>query len=257
MAGREGAPRLSFGLQAGLFVRSLALQASWNPQRMQNLGLLATMLTWLRGRPRDVGRDRLFCRRYFDYFNTNPYLANYLVGGLVRLEDMRESGEPLPPKFAATFRDTVGRALASLGDQLFWLGLRPTLVMAVCLLGMGGHPLRVLGITGLFSLGMLVMRWRALGHGYRLGMDIIDLLNHPGWHRAIALAKRSGMVLTGMVAGSYLARVTDLQTAAAGSPLWVGIVVGMGLPLACRRRFPGEILILLALGVALVLDFAF
>ena len=129
--------------------------------------------------------------------------------------------------------------------------------MAVCLLGMGGHPIRVLGITGLFALGMLVLRWRALGHGYRLGMDIVDLLNHPGWHRAIALAKQSGMVLTGMVLGSYLARITDLETAASGSPLWVGIVVGVGLPLACRRRFPGEILVLLALGVALVLDFAF
>jgi PTS system mannose-specific IID component len=126
MAGKPARPTLGFGLQAGLFLRSLALQASWNPQRMQNLGLLAVMLTWLRTRAREVGRDRLFCRRYYDYFNTNPYLANYLVGGLIRLEEMRENGESLPPDFTATFRDTVGRALASLGDQLFWLGFRGT-----------------------------------------------------------------------------------------------------------------------------------
>lgn len=257
MAGRRERPYLGLGLQAGLFLRSLALQASWNPQRMQNLGLLTIMLTWLRPRKRDVGADRLFCRRYFDYFNTNPYLANYLVGGLVRLEDMREAGESLPPDFTATFRDTVGRALASLGDQLFWLGLRPALVMAVCLLGMGGHPLLVLGLTGACALAVMVLRWQALGRGYRLGMDIVDLLNHPGWHRSIALAKRMGMILTGMVAGSYLARVSGLETASGGSPLWVGIVVGMGLPLACRRRLPGEILVLLALGLALLLDFAF
>jgi hypothetical protein len=103
----------------------------------------------------------------------------------------------------------------------------------------------------------MVLRWRALGQGYALGVDIVDLLNHPGWHRSIALAKQAGVLLTGMVAGSYLARVSGLDTAAGGSPLWVGIVVGMGLPLACRRRLPGEILVLLALLLALVLDFAF
>ena len=257
MAGRTTRPALDFGLRAGLFIRSLALQASWNPQRMQNLGLLAVMLTWLRCRAREVGTDRLFCRRYYDYFNTNPYLANYLVGGLVRLEDMRERGESLPPDFTATFRDTVGRALASLGDQLFWLGLRPTLVMAVCLLGMGGHPVLVLAVTGAFAAAVMVLRWQALGRGYDLGLDIVDLLNHPGWHRSIALTKRAGMLLTGMVAGSYLARVSGLETAAGGSPLWVGIVVGMGMPLACRRRLPGEVLVLLALVLGLVLDFAF
>ena len=33
-------PRLPRGVRWSVFVRSLALQASWNHQRMQNLGLL-------------------------------------------------------------------------------------------------------------------------------------------------------------------------------------------------------------------------
>lgn len=257
MASEARGSGISFGLKARLFLRSLTLQGSWNPQRMQNLGLLAVLLSWLRTLPRDVARDRLFCRRYFDFFNTNPYLANYLVGGLLRLEQMREDGEDLPPGFQETFRDTVGRALASLGDQLFWLGLRPMLVMVVCLAGMGGQAALVLVVTGVFALGTLALRWVALGVGYRLGPDIVVLLGNPAWHRAIALAKRTGMVATGMVAGSYLARVWDLGSVGSGSPLWAGILVGFGLPLACRRRLPGEILVLVALVLALVLDFAF
>ena len=74
-------------LQWSLFLRSLALQGSWNHQRMQNLGLLWTVLTWLRLNRGDVNRDRVFCRRYYGYFNTNPYLANFLFGGLIRLEE--------------------------------------------------------------------------------------------------------------------------------------------------------------------------
>jgi len=257
MSSESRRPRLPRRLQAGLFWRSLTLQASWNPQRMQNLGLLAVMLTWLRARPRDIGQDRLFCRRYFEFFNTNPYLANYLVGGLVRLEEMRAAGTELPPGLTATFRDTVGRALASLGDQLFWLGLRPTLVMGVCLLGMSGRADLVLVATGLFALGSLILRWMALGHGFALGMDIVDLLNQPVWHRAISWGKRAGILLTGMVAGSLVARNAALEADGTGLPLWVGIAVGIGLPLVLRRRYPGEILILVALALAVVLDFAF
>ncbi len=83
---RRGRPRLARVLKLRLFLRSLALQGSWNHERMQNLGLLVTLLPWLRRQPSDINRDRLFCRRYYEYFNTNPYLANLIIGGLVRLE---------------------------------------------------------------------------------------------------------------------------------------------------------------------------
>jgi hypothetical protein len=129
--------------------------------------------------------------------------------------------------------------------------------MTVCLAGMGGQAALVLAVTGIFALGSLALRWFALAVGYRLGPDIVVLLGNPRWHRAIALAKRGGMAATGMVAGTYLARVWDLGPAGGGSPLWAGILVGFGLPLICRRRLPGEILVLVALVLALVLDFAF
>ncbi len=72
----------------------------------------------------DLEQDRLFCRRYYEFFNTNPYLANFLIGGLVRLEDERAAGPDFPPGTTGTFRQSLGRAFASLGDQLFWLGIQ-------------------------------------------------------------------------------------------------------------------------------------
>jgi PTS system mannose-specific IID component len=248
--------RMSRRLQWSLFLRSLSLQASWNHQRMQNLGLLWTVLPWLRRKPREVNRDRVFCRRYFGFFNTNPYLANFLLGGLVRLEEDRESGREVLPGMIATFRDSVGRALASLGDQLFWLGLRPTLVMVICFAGLLGHISCVLVVIGLFAVGQLLLRWVALRRGYDLGMDIVDLLFDRRWHQWIAGTKRAGMILTGMVAGLYLAQVTESGIVADRSLLWIGTVLGMGLPVVFRKRLPGELLILVALAMALLLTFA-
>ncbi len=243
-------------LQLSLFLRSLTLQASWNHQRMQNLGLLWTVLPWLRRNRHDVNRDRVFCRRYYGFFNTNPYLANFLIGGLVRLEEDRNTGREVLPGVIGTFRDSVGRALASLGDQLFWLGLRPTLVMVICLAGLLGHTSSVLAVIGVFAVGQLVLRWTALRMGYDLGMDIVDLLINPRWHAWIARTKKAGMVLTGMVAGLYLAQVTEAGVVADRGLLWIGTALGMGLPVALRKRLPGELLILAAFVMALLLAFA-
>ena len=149
------------GLRWSIFLRSLTLQGSWNHQRMQNLGLLWTVLPWLRRNRRDMNRDRVFCRRYYGFFNTNPYLANFLFGGLIRLETDQDAGVEILPGVIGTFRDSVGRALASLGDQLFWLGLRPTLIMTICLVGLMGHISSVLMVIGIFAVGQLLLRWMA------------------------------------------------------------------------------------------------
>lgn len=247
---------LPFGLKLRLFLRSLALQASWNNERMQNLGLLATMLPWARRQGRDIHQNRLFCRRYYEFFNTNPYLANFLIGGLVRLESERDAGLLNPPGLTATFRDSLGRALASLGDQLFWLGIRPALVMVICLLGLWGQMAVLLALVGAFALAQLTLRWQSLERGYQLGFDLVELLQHRQWHRAIAFAERTGMVLTGLTAGVFLAQVLEPGSSVPEGLLWVGIGAGLGLPSLLRRRLPGELLILVALGLAILLAFA-
>lgn len=247
---------LPFALKLRLFIRSLGLQASWNHERMQNLGLLTTMLPWLRTRRRDLNQDRLFCRRYYEFFNTNPYLANFVIGGLVRLEDDRTTGADFPPGHVTMFRDSLGRAFASLGDQLFWLGVRPALVMAICLLGLHGQMVAILGVVVVFAIAQLALRWRSLDRGYQLGFGLVDLLHHQHWHRGIAAAERTGMFLTGMTAGTYLARVAEPGQPVSDGLLWFGVAAGLGLPMVLRRRLPGEVLILVGLGLALLLVFA-
>jgi PTS system mannose-specific IID component len=248
--------RLPRRLQWSLWLRSLSLQGSWNHQRMQNLGLLWTVFAWLRRNRRDVNQDRVFCRQYFGFFNTNPYLANFLLGGLVRLEDDRACGIDVPAGMIGTFRDSVGRALASLGDQLFWLGLRPTLVMLICLAGLMGHISSVLVVIGIFAVGQLVLRWMALRKGFDLGLDIVELLYDPRWHTWITRTKHAGMVLTGVVGGLYLAQVAEAGIVADRGLLWIGTGLGMGLPVLLRKRLPGELLIVAALVLALLLTFA-
>ncbi|MBU8869454.1 MAG: PTS system mannose/fructose/sorbose family transporter subunit IID [Gemmatimonadales bacterium] len=247
---------LSGRLRWTIFLRSLSLQASWNGQRMQNLGLLTVMLPWVRSQPRELNSDRVFCRRYYEFFNTNPYLANYLIGGLIRLEEERVDRGTDAPDPTGSFRDSLGRAFASLGDQLFWLGIRPALVMGTCLLALEGQAGAILAVVGIFAALQLGLRWRSLGRGYELGMDIVDLLGNPRWHRAILFARVSGAVATGLVAGWYLYHPTDMGLAGERTLPWIGLCVGWTMPALLRKRLPGEGLLVLAAFLVLVMAFA-
>ncbi len=248
---------LGFRLRTRIFLRTLALQASWNSQRMQNLGLLSCLLPFRRRYPSgDMNQDRLFCRRYYEFFNTNPYFANFLIGGLIRLESERTLGADLPAGLSATYRDSLGRTLASLGDQFFWLGLRPALIMVLCLMGLHGLTHAPLITVGVFALGQMMLRWWSLGRGFSLGLDIVKLLRNPIWHRGINLMGRVAMIMTGLVGGFFLARISILDLEAGKSLIWAGVALGIGLPLVFRKRLPGEGLLALALVLALVLSFA-
>ena len=243
-------------LRWSIYLRSLALQGSWNGQRMQNMGLLTVMLPWLRTQPRDLNSDRVFCRRYYEFFNTNPYLANYLIGGLIRLEEERAASRLEGHEAVVTFRDSLGRAFASLGDQLFWMGIRPALIMGVCLLGMAGQAGAVLAVVGVFACLQLGLRWVSLGRGYELGVDLVELLGNPRWHRGIHLARLTGATATGLLAGWYLTSGTPLGLAGERALPWIGLCMGWILPALLRKRLPGEGLLVLAAFLVLVLAFA-
>ena len=254
MSARPGS--LGRGDRLRIWLWSLALQGSWNPQRMQNLGLLAALVSWRRRTDAGPEDNRVFCRRYYEFFNTNPYLATFLIGGIIRLEQERGAGGGVPPGMARTFRDSLGRALASLGDQLFWMGLQPAVVLAACLAALAGWWPGALAVFGTFAAGQLVLRWLALGRGLALGMDLVDVVAAGAWHRVVAGVRRAGMILTGILVGSYVVGLQDIAASMDAGVLVLGGALGLGLPVLLRRRPPGEALILAAAVLAVVLSFA-
>ncbi len=249
-------PGLSFALRWSMFLRLLLLQASWNPQRMQNLGLLYCLLAWLRRQRTDTDFRRHFFRRYYEFFNTNPYLAGFLAGGLARLEADRRRGAAIPRQMLRTYRDSLGRTFASLGDQLFWLGLKPALTLIACLLALRGSSLAALALFVVFGVCQLGLRWWSLGVGFGSGMEIPGILAHPLWHAAIRVIKRTALVAMGLAGGVFAARYQCLGGGSRLAVFGMGIALGLLTPLALRRRLPGEIMLLIGFAVCLGLGFA-
>lgn len=76
------------------FLSSFAVQAGFNYERYQNLGLLAILLPALRDIHSEPGELKRSLERYAGYFNTNPYLATFTAGALIKAEEEIAGMEP-------------------------------------------------------------------------------------------------------------------------------------------------------------------
>lgn len=254
---RHGPGPLPVAIRRRIWWRSLMLQASWNHQRMQALGLLHVLGAWADWRTLAPDERRRLARRHLGFFNTNPYLAPYLLGGLMRLEDDRLRGDDLPESLLAGFRDTLSRACGALGDQLTWLGGRPlAMLLAVLAAGLAGWG-GVLIVLALGAAGQLALRWRALGRGWSLGLEVISEFERRAWYRTIGWLGRLGLILTGLLAGYFFA-----AGQASGQPhgswrLTAVVVIGLAVAVIPARRHTCEAQFLVGMALLSIIGLVF
>lgn len=182
--------------------RLLALQAAWNYERMQGIGMgwaAEPLLADLRAT--DPARHPLATVRSAELYNGHPYLAGLALGAAVRAER-----DGVPGDQVQRLRTAVGGPLGALGDQLFWAGLLPALVGAA-LLGVA------VGAPGL-AVGALLLAW----NGLRLA--------------ATAWGLRTGL-REGLAVGPAI-RASWLNEAAQRVGRLAGLAVGLAVPVAAN-----------------------
>lgn len=179
-------------------VRTLFIQAGFSPEAMQTLGLLyALEPAWPYLYPEVAQRNEAM-RRHLSPFNTHPYAAAAIVGGILFYERRLARGEGTAEE-VVHFKRTLMGPLAALGDGFFWLSLRPaTGALGVALVPLIGAwaPLVFLVTYNLVHLGT---RGWLFVTGYRQGSAVVARLSElkvPMWSnrlRGLAAAAASGM----------------------------------------------------------------
>lgn len=201
------------------FARLLVLQATWNFERMQGVGMGYAALPLLEEmKQRDPARYPDAVARSTEFFNCHPYLAGIAVGSTVRAEYDGVDGSQI-----LRLRTALCGPLGALGDRLFWTGVVPSVMAATCLaLTQGG------GVT---AVVMLVILYNAL----RLATG--------AW--ALEAGLGAGMQVSRALADSWLTRsATRINPVA-------GFLVGLTLPkvLLWLMSSSGTGLVVLAIGV--------
>ena len=97
----SGLPPMS--LRVRVAARSLLLQSCWNEEGMQNVGFAFALKPWLKRIEREGGPPEAEAvRRHLQYFNTQPYMASFVLGVAGRLEEglAAEAPEALAAAYA-------------------------------------------------------------------------------------------------------------------------------------------------------------
>ncbi len=150
-------------------IRLLALQGTWNYERMLGVGMGYAAEPLLEDlKTVDPVRHSEAVVRSTEFFNCNPNLAGLALGATVRAEY-----EAVPGAQIARLRTALCSPLGALGDELFWAGMVPALVgaaLAAVVLGAGWRAIAaLLVIYNVFRIATGV--W-ALRTGYGSGMKV-------------------------------------------------------------------------------------
>ena len=113
---------LPLGTRISIFLRLLAIQASWNYEILLGNGIGFCTEPALRLLPGGKGGEAYHAAlaRHSQYFNAHPYFAGVAVGALIRAE---LDGEPAIR--IERFRTALCGPLGSVGDRLVWAAWLP------------------------------------------------------------------------------------------------------------------------------------
>ncbi len=215
-----------------VFARSFLIQASWSFDRMQSLGFAYAMQPALRRVYPDPDEYRARMGLHMEYFNTQPYLASFILGATVRLEEDRALGAG--DQDIAAFKNTLMAPLGALGDSFFWGALKPLaacIAAALVLAGVWWGPLLFLVIYN--SIHVWV-RADMLVLGYESRGDVVQLMSRYRFTKLARLFKVITLAVLGGIIGMVpiwrselkpLAAVPGPVIAAAGLMLTMVLVV--------------------------------
>lgn len=177
------------------FFRLFLLQASWNFERMQNVGVLFVVEPALRSLYRDTELQEAY-QRHLSYFNTHPYMAAPVLGATIALEEKRASG--LDGVFSVDdFKRMAMAPYAAIGDAFFWGGLRPLVACLALFFASKESLLAPVVFLVLFNIPHLWTRLFGFVRGYKMGISIVEVLQRYRLPDVAIRLKEAMVVLLG------------------------------------------------------------
>jgi mannose/fructose/N-acetylgalactosamine-specific phosphotransferase system component IID len=208
--------------------RLLFIQASWNYQRMLNLGCcfcLAPFATKFLD-DSEASRRREFLKRHLEFFNTHPYMASWIIGATMKLE---EQGVDI--KEIEKVKAHLSRTLAAVGDQLFWRLLKPASAMTGLLLCVKFRSVGIglLAFLVIYNLPHIYMRVHGLRAGYQNGFELVTTFPMKPYQAMMDFLNKlaallSGIGLVGLGSSSYIAGRLELAAFLAGAILMYTLI---------------------------------
>ena len=180
--------------------RSFFIQAWWNFERLQSLGLLYTLLPLLKELYKNDPEKLLKRKKFYEeYFNTNPIFFSILAGALAKLEIKLSKGE-IDEDTISTFKVRMMSTLGAIGDTLTWNGVRPLAAFTGTIVTFAVNPLGgLITYITLYNTFHLFIRIRGFFLGYKKEVQIIDAIMEKNPMRLARLMQTVDVVISAMI----------------------------------------------------------
>jgi PTS system mannose-specific IID component len=240
--------------RAEMIFRSLFIQATNNFERMLSLGFLFALWPLLKRKYPEPEARKKAVVRHLSFFNTQPYLANCILGVVANVE--LRGGEKADAE-VSDIKEAMMGAFGALGDDLFWTGLMPAAALvALVLYGIFPGYAFVGAVVALvlYNSFQFWARVRFFGVGLRLGPRITTYLKMLKLPRVALYAKIAAAFLLGAFTVVMVWRAVEVPSlgvtgglAVVGAALLSFLLQGIGVrPGVCWY-------LVTALGVGIVL----
>lgn len=218
---------------------------------MQSLGFAYALQPILKKLYPDQTEFKARLDLHMEYFNTQPYLASFILGAVVKLEQERAAGRD-PVVDVSVLKTTLMAPLGALGDSFFWGALKPlSAIIAVALVFMTGSWWAPLLFLVLYNLWHLGIRCSVLFWGYSSAGDAVALMTRYSFTKMARLFKVISLsVLGGMLAVVSLWRPEFRPPIAMPGFMQAGIALSTTLVLVLViRRGGSPVKIMLGLAI--------
>ncbi len=203
-------PKIHFLDLARVYCRSFLIQSAWNFERGLNFGLAFALAPILR-KLYDKGDQTRCFQRHMEYFNTQPYMASFIVGAVARMEVEKAK---LPPEEWRQKAEEINALkmgmmgpIAAMGDSLFWATYRPfcgLLAAGLAFTGvfaMGQYAAlsAVVFFLVLYNAGHLGVRTLAFTQGWAHGDQVVLSLRKYGFQEATQGIRTTAAMILGVL----------------------------------------------------------
>lgn len=180
-----------------MFLRSYFLLSSFNYERMQNGGVVYTLIPAIKKIYSSKADRAAALKRHLEFFNTHPFMANPIFGVTLALEEERANGANVDDAAISGVKIGMMGPLAGAGDPLFWFTLRPIMLSLGASLAVSGNVAGPFVFFILWNIMAAAVKWYTQEFGYRAGTAITDDLSGGLLQKVTRGASMMGMFVIG------------------------------------------------------------
>lgn len=158
------------------FWRTLSIACWFSYDKMQAMSALFTLAPIIKANARNKDEIVEACKTNVQFFNTQPFMANFIFGVCIAMIENHE-----PEEAIQAVKVGLMGPFAGIGDSLLWFTVRPILFSIGAGLALQGNAFGpIFSLLGFWFVGQYVVRYLGMKLGYEQGTKFIEEFAESG-----------------------------------------------------------------------------